>query len=838
MRRSWRNHALVMMAGASIGPLSAQANAQSSAPARWEGDPTERREALAQLWDGANGTTAGNSGATFTAWLRAASGSTLQRSNLIAVPGARQWTSIGPAGLYGESPLYGSSPQLDAGRVASLAFHPEDPNVLFIGTASGGLWRSDTEGTLWTPLETWRVCNSLVFGAVAIDPVTPSIVYAGTGDFNEGRSTQVRAGACGLLRSADGGVSWTRYSLPGSSGPDFQPFFARLAIDRVTAGSLTSTVLLAATNEGLYRSTDAGANWTRVQAGMFSDVVQDPGVPSTFFAALRGNGSTQAAALYRSTDRGASWQVTRSLSGMQRLSLAVSAARPRSVFIVAARDDRGFGGISRWDDDAGALSGLDARGIVAAQVSGNNPNFGDQSTYNLSIAVDPRDANTLYVAGVEAFKSTDGGRTFTHIARNIHVDWHALAVDPGNSRRILAGNDGGAFLSRDGGASFQSLNRGLATTLHYPGLAVHPVDPTGVLTGMQDNGTVYGRNGTLQWSGINGGDGGFAAIDASGTSTFFYTSTQFGRITRIQNPLSVTQIATNITPDTTPTRAFIAPFVMDPQRPSRLYFGANRIYRTSDRGDTWTPISQLISSAGAVITALAVAPSDSAVLLAGAADGTLRYSRDFGATFLAPTSASFPARPVTDVAIDPANSDRMAVTFGGSAERSNLFVSTDGGRTWINRSSNLPDVTTMAAVFGPPPSLYVGNMFGVYRSENDGISWTREEGVPFVRVTDLVYNSRTNRLVAATYGRGIWAYDFPMATPVLRGDTDGDGRITSNDATVIQNALLGMQLRATDRLFPNGDTNCDGTVSIVDAIQLLRFLVNQPNVSSCINTSR
>jgi photosystem II stability/assembly factor-like uncharacterized protein len=838
MRQFWRKHALLMMAGAGIGPLSAHAKAQSSGPARWEGDPTERQEALAQLWDGATGTSAGNSGATFTAWLRAASGASLQRSRLLAGPAARQWTSIGPAGLYGGTGVYGSSPQLDGGRVASVAFHPNDPNILFIGTASGGLWRTDTEGTLWTPLETWRVCNSLVFGAVAVDPVTPSIVYAGTGDFTEGRSGQIGAGACGLLRSSDGGTSWARYPLPGSSGPDFQPFFARLAIDRVTAGSLTSTVLLAATNEGLYRSTDAGANWTRVQAGTFSDVVQDPGVPSTFFAALRGNGSTQAAALFRSTDRGVTWQLTQGFSGMVRLSLAVSSSRPRSVFIAAARNDRGFGGISRWDDDAGSLAALEARGIVAAQINGNNPNFGQQSDYNLSIAVDPRDANTLYVGGVEAFKSTNGGATFTHIARNIHVDWHALAVDPGNSRRILGGNDGGAFLSHDGGASFQSLNRGLATTLHYPGLALHPVDPTGVLTGMQDNGTVFGRNGMLQWSGIAGGDGGFAAIDASGASTYFYTSTQLGRITRIQSPLSVTQIATNITPDTTPSRAFIAPFVMDPLRPSRLYFGANRIYRTVDRGDTWTPISQQISATGSVITALTVAPGDSAVLLAGTVDGTVRYSRDFGTSFLAPASASFPARPVTDVAIDPANSQRMAVTFGGSGARNNVFVSTDGGRTWINRSTNLPDVTTMAVVFGPLPSLYVGNMFGVYRSDDDGASWIREDGVPFVRVTDLVYNSRTNRLVAATYGRGIWAYDLATAAPVLRGDTDGDGRITSNDATVIQNALLGMQLRTTDRLFPNGDTNCDGSVGILDAIQILRFVINQPNVSTCINTTR
>ncbi len=833
------------MLGALIAPRVV--HAQSGEAVR-EGNPSERREALGRLWDGVPGTDQINSGADYLTWLRAGAGAMATRGTgrmSVQVPNARQWSSIGPFGLFAASPVYGSAPQLDAGRVASLAFHPSDPRILYLGTAAGGLWRSVTEGAIWEPLNTQSVCNSLVFGAVVVDPVTPQTVYAGTGDFAEGlfagKSASFAAGSCGLLRSTDGGSSWTRYTVPGPSGADFQPYFARLVVDRTSAGSLTATVLVAATNRGIYRSTNSGTSWTNVQDGTFSDVAQEAATPTTLYAASRSSGSA-GAALWRSVDRGITWQQVREFPGMRRLSIATSAARPRAVFIVAAQSDRSFGGVSRWDDISGAtgtLTPLDARGITAARVRNNEPNFGTQSEYNLVITVDQRDANVLFVAGVEAFKSTNGGASFSHIGRNIHVDWHAIAIDPANSSRVFAGNDGGAFLSHDGGASFADVNQGLATTMHYPGMAVHPTDPTAILTGMQDNGTVFARNGATQWVGVYDGDGGFAAIDATDPgSPFFYVSSQQGNIQRIQNPLGFDQVRRNISPDTTPTRAFIAPFVLDQARPTRLYFGATQLYRSTDRGDSWLPISPQISPQGSVITAIAVSPRDSTVILVGANDGTVRYSRTFGTSWLAPANATFPARPVTDVAIDPNDARRMAVTFGGTGERGNVFFTVDGGVTWVNRSSNLPDVTTMAVAYGPGASLYLGNMFGVYRSENEGATWTREDGVPFVRVTDLVYSATTNRLVAATYGRGIWSFSFGSTSPVLRGDADGNGVVNAADATVIQQALLGMQLSSTTRLFPNGDANCDGKVEILDAIQIIRFVASLPNQATCVNTLR
>jgi hypothetical protein len=414
------------------------------------------------------------------------------------------------------------------------------------------------------------------------------------------------------------------------------------------------------------------------------------------------------------------------------------------------------------------------------------------------------------------------------------VDWHVIRVDPNDPTRVFAGNDGGAFLSRDGAESFESVNAGLATSLHYPGLSVHPTDATGVLTGLQDNGTLIARNGMVQWNGVNGGDGAFTAINP-GNPDIVYVSSQNGNLRRLQVSTGVARsIITGI--DAGERRAFIAPFVLDPQRNTRLYFGGARVYRTSNEGTTWVPISDDLTRGAGVISALAVAPRDTNVIFVGTSDGNVRFTRDYGVTWLAP-STTLPVRSVTDVAIDPADANRVVVTFGSSGT-SHVFLTRDGGQTWTDINGALPDVTTQAAAWGPNGSLYVGNMLGVYESRDLGATWTRNEGLPTIRVTDLVYNPRTNRLVAATYGRGIWAFDFTTAAPVLRGDVNGDGQVDAADALLIQQGLTGVQVPSGVLLFPAGDADCNGKLEIRDALVVVRYAVGETAVGACVGTRR
>ena len=230
-----------------------------------------------------------------------------------------------------------------------------------------------------------------------------------------------------------------------------------------------------------------------------------------------------------------------------------------------------------------------------------------------------------------------------------------------------------------------------------------------------------------------------------------------------------------------------------------------------------------------------MAPSDSNVIFVGTSDGNVRYTRDFGATWQ-PPQTTLPSRTVTDFAINPTDANKAVVTIGGSGGP-HVYITRDGGVTWSDITGTLADVTTQAVVWGPSNRLYVGNMFGVFESTNEGQTWTRQQGLPTIRITDLVYNPRTNRLAAATYGRGIWAFDFAPASAVLRGDVNGDGNVDAADALLIQQALIGVQLPATVQLFPAADANCDGRMQVLDALIVLKSAVGEAT-GSCVGTRR
>lgn len=823
--------ALLLQPLAGVDATHPALQAQSREPIR-ESDPEERRQALIGLWDAVPGSLEARSGMSYATWLAAQAGASNARlRDGVPVPTPGRWTSIGPRGFYGDNGFYGSLPQLDAGRVPTLAFHPTNRNVLYVGTSAGGLWKSINEGASWMPL-TDTQC-SLVIGAVAVDPVNPEIVYAATGEPSE--STQ----GCGVLRSTDGGATWSTFgqNVFTTSLAQGWPVY-NLVIDRASAGTANATTVLAATLRGVMRSTNSGQTWTVVTPALtFSDVVQHPTDPNIMYAARVGvQGSATPPGLWRSTDRGATWSTVSvfTADSVSRLEIAVSRAQPGSVWIVAGTPDSRFGGLFRYDAATGARTTLEASGVTAPPLVANRLNFGTQSNYNLMIAVDPSDANVIYVGGVRAYRSRNGGQTFAEIAPSIHVDWHVIAVDPNDPTRVFAGNDGGAFLSRDRAETFESVNAGLATSLHYPGLSVHPTDATGVLTGLQDNGTLIARNGMVQWNGVNGGDGAFTAINPDNPD-IVYVSSQNGNMRRLQLSTGASRGATGGI-SSSERRAFIAPFVIDPLRSTRLYFGGARLFRTINEGTSWTAISEDLTRGSGVVSAIAVAPTDSNTIFVGTNDGNVRFTRDYGLTWLAP-STTLPSRSVTDFAIDPADPGRVVVTFGSSGT-SHAFLTRDGGQTWTDINGTLPDVTTQAVAWGPNGRLYVGNMLGVYESPDLGATWTRNEGLPTIRVTDLVYNPRTNRLVAATYGRGIWAFDFTTAAPVLRGDVNGDGRVDAADALLIQQGLTGVQLSASVTLFPAGDADCNGKLEIRDALLVVRFAVGETVVGGCVGTRR
>ncbi len=749
----------------------------------------------------------------------------IRRGRFASSTTGQRWQSLGPTGFVSMNTPYSSTPMVDGGRFTSIAINPKDSRNIIAGSGSAGVWRTTNGGVTWQATSDFEC--SLSIGAVTIDPADPRILYAGTGEiFDPAGFTD----GCGILRSANGGDTWVRTgtNLLGLSGR-LGSLVYQIAIDRATAGSTSGTTLLAATSEGVLRTTNSGNAWARVLPGFATAIVQHPTQSGTFYAALGNTRGDAENGLYRTTNGGDTWtRVSQSLgspSALGRMALAVSAARPGSVWaLVGNPTNRKFLSLSRYDEGTQTLTTLPAQGI---QFTNDLGDFGDQSEYNLLIGVDPDDANRVIIGGVRLFRSRDGGLTFQQIASDVHSDWHDLAFDPNDPRRIVTGCDGGIFTSTNGGDSWRSLNSGISAVQFYPGIAVHPTNPGIVVGGTQDNGSMM-SNGALLWAGISFGDGGWALIDYTNPNLML-TSSQNGNLqrhdlsTRSFQPLRNTL---NFQPP------FITPFIIDPLNPRTIYAGTSAVEVSRDFGSTFTQLSPAVQGQ---VTALAVNRASPQRMLAGTNDGFLIVSADGGATW---NGGSPVQRAVSDIAYDPNDNLRFAVTWSGFGA-AKVGLSTTGGFSYTNITGDLPDIPVNAFSFTPQSTrFFAATDIGVFETTNSGVSWTITEGMPAVPVTDLVYHAPSNRLIAGSYGRGIWSLPLATEPPVLRGDVNRDGVVNAADALLIQQGLAQVRLPAGLTVMPYGDANCNGALDAADALIVLRFAVALGTGGTCVNTAQ
>lgn len=735
------------------------------------------------------------------------------------------WRSIGPNGVW--------TSQIESGRIAAILPATTPGGPMYVGTASGGVWRSTDDGFTWTPL-TDTQC-ALTTGAMARDPSSASIVYVATGEGNGGLL------GCGVLRTTDGGDTWTL----GNSGlhtanTNSSGVFSSLVVDPTNAGT-ANTVLLGTTNyinAGVVRSTDAGASWTVVHnTGPANSLIAHPTKPFTYYVTDRVNSPVTTRGVYRSTDAGATWSELPPLpvadaSQIGRTELAVSTSAPNLLWaLVGNLTTGGFLGLFRYDENTNVWTTLPAVGV--------NGGFGTQQSYDLTIAVDPRDTSRIFIAGVGAFHSTDGGKDFHPWAQEVHADWHVIAFDPNDPDIMWVGCDGGVYVSKDAGATFISRSAGLAVTQFYPGITVNP-QGTRIAGGSQDNGT-HVFSGTPFWDNFIGGDGGYTAINYKNPSvewgeTQWSTATNTtGNIFRWDVTGSFTRRSTGIS--TTDRAGFIPSLVMDPVNPTKLYFGTFRLYRTTDEGASWTAISGDLSATGrGVISTIAVSPADTNTIWVGTNDGKAMVSRDGGLTFTQATG--LPARSITRISPHPTDPARALITVSGFGS-SHVFETTDAFATPVrDLNGNLLDAPANVAIYVPEAgAILVGTDVGVFQSA-DGVTWTPgPTGLPNVIVQDLVYQSALHLVVAGTYGRGMFAYDVGGSTAVLRGDASGDGTIDAFDALLIQQTLVGSAPRDV-AVYPRGDANCNGHIDAADLVLTLRAAVGLPNGTACAGTSR
>ena len=423
---------------------------------------------------------------------------------------------------------------------------------------------------------------------------------------------------------------------------------------------------------------------------------------------------------------------------------------------------------------------------------------GGQCSYDNFVVFHPTNANIIYaggngiytqnIAGIDGvlFKTSDGGSSWTYNSglvtnTTLHPDLHAIAIAKSNPNIVWVGTDGGLYRSTDGGASWQERNNGLAT-LQFQSVALHPTNPLIAFGGMQDNSKAK-TTGSTAWTGMDRGDGGFAAIDPFDPKywygTRFSISKQFVQFQR--NSLGGTASDADWPQATTGIQAqsdrvlFYVPFTTDPNTAGRLYLGTNRMYRTNNRGDNWTPISSdLTKGSGRGVSAIAVMKGNANLVLAGTSDGNVQVTTNGGTTWTNLTKSPLPNRFVSDVAVE--NEQTFYAAFNGFNENTastpgHIFKTTDGGATWSNVSKDdqtdgLPNVPVQALVLDGS-TVYVGADMGVYRSTNGGGTWEPfSQGLPNLAVFDLAlqkYASGAKVLAAATHGRGVWRV-------VLEGD--------------------------------------------------------------------
>ncbi len=744
-----RVHRLVLTAFAALGALcafgvSAPAARAQQLPARQgEDDPRGRSDYFEQ--QRAYPFQRIPAGARFKAL------QSMRLLNLIAPASAlaspmTAWQSLGP------TPIQGNN----SGRVAAIAVHPTNAQIVYVGGAQGGVWKTTDGGTTWTPLGDAQC--SLAIGSITIDPVNPNIVYVGTGEENFSGDSYY---GCGVLRTTDGGATWSTLGQNVFQTATGGARIAKILVDPATAGT-TAATLYAATSFGLYKSINGGTTWANILNKGYSyvtDVVMPGTSGNPIFAAAASPYTNVANGLYLSLDNGASWTLVGGglpTSNVGRIAITVSPANPSVMWVsVENPATSNLTGLYRTNDGGNTWLAKSANGV----------NCSAQCWYAMVLTASPTDTSTVYFSGLSLYRSLDRGTTFTDVALPIHVDHHALVFDPQTPTTMYAGTDGGIYRSLNIGASWTSLNASLSLTQFYGGLSLHPTSGA-VLGGTQDNGSVE-YTGSSTWSAVLGGDGGFTAINPANPSVS-YAETQWSANSgysgprRRTSPLGGFSLVTNGI-GIGDAAQFIPPIALDPAHPSFLYFGTSKLYRTRNGGDLWTSFGSGMFPRGGTVTAIGVAQSDTNVVYVGASTGDLALTTDGGATWRT-ISGGLPARNITSIIVNRANPAIAYVTVSGFGA-GHVWRTANSGTTWSDISANLPNIPVNGFALIPGGELVIGSDLGVFRSTDDGASWSlASTGLPNVAVFDVKYNLATSTLAAATHGRGVWT---AALTPTL-----------------------------------------------------------------------
>jgi photosystem II stability/assembly factor-like uncharacterized protein len=714
-----------------------------------------------------------------------------------------EWRSIGPAAM--------------GGRISDIAVArtPGRPAEIYVGTASGGIFKSVNEGVSWTPVFD-HAGGMMSIGALAVAPSNQSIVWAGTGEANNRQSS---SWGDGVYRSNDSGGTWRRVGLEETR------HIGRIVIHprnpEIVYVAAVGHLWGSNTERGVFQTTDGGATWKRIlyrdEHTGATDLVMDPDDPQVLYAAMyqrqrKGwgfNGGGPGSGIFRTTDGGATWiELTNGLprGDKGRIGLAISPRDRRVVYAIVEAEQSGLFRSTDAGESWERLTTLNPRPM-----------------YYSKVVLDPTDANRVYLLGSNRglFLSDDGGRSFRDVYSGVHGEDHALWVDPASPNRLIAGGDGGVAISFDRGLSW--LFRINLPIGQFYNISANNNDPFVVCGGLQDNGSWCTPTATSLSYGISfkeafnvgGGDGMYAAFLDDRT---LIVSSQNGYAARLDLDTMQRQIVGPIAPleraeRNTPYRWYwTTPIAISHFNPNTIYTGAQVVFRSEDRGVSWKAISpdltanverdRLTMMGGPVpphalsrhdgqfyfsaLTAIAESPLDRHLLYTGADDGTIQRSRDGGQhwTNLTANVAGLPPMlNISSIAPSRHVAGRVYLTVDGHFNddyRPYVYVSENYGQTWRLIAQGLPRASAHRIREHPsnPDVLAVGTELGLYASFDRGEHWARlGDNLPPVPVYDLLFHEKANALVAGTHGRSLFVLDHIEALGRLTPDALSEGRL-------------------------------------------------------------
>ena len=693
----------------------------------------------------------------FETFLQNNSTQKLSNPNMIA---SSTWTAVGPFG-----PLAGSAggQLLKAGRLNFITIHPAGSNTLFVGAPAGGLWKSTDAGVTWTTntdFLTVTGCSDL-----AIDPTNTNIMYLATGDGDAGDTY-----SNGVLKSTDGGNTWAATGLAWTVNQ------GRL-IRRLLINPTNTQIIMAATNVGIWRTTNGGTTWTQVFTTSTHDLEFMPGNPNTVYAG--------GASFRKSTDGGATWVVINSgipTTGVDRMAVAVTPANPNYVYVLAGNStNNGFQGFYRSTNSATSFSTM-ATSPNLLGWSSTGSDTGGQSWYDLCCAASPLNQDEVVVGGVNVWRTTNGGSNWTIYghwtgtgAPFTHADHHDLEYDAAGT--LFNCNDGTVY--RRTATNWQEIS-GLMNISQIYKIGTSALTANFWLTGHQDNGTSW-WNGTT-YTARMGGDGMDCFIDRTNNNNMFasYYSGQFQRST---NGGASWSAPTGFSG----TGNWVSPWKQDPQTSTIVWAGKQQMFKSTNTGGSFAMTTGTMTGTSTIVE-FAVAPSNNQILYV--IKGTALWkTTDGGATWTnitgtVPTGSGAP----TFITVSPTDANKLWVTLSGYSAGNKVFMSTNGGTTWTNYTANLPNLPANCSVYqvGSNDMVYVGMDVGVYYRDNLSATWTLyNTGLPNTPVFDMeISPANPTKLTAATFGRGVWMVDVITAAPPVSSFSVAAAGICTGQNTV------------------------------------------------------